>query len=308
MPTRLFDTELAGRLLGYPRVGLATLVESRLGYRLGKEHSAVDWSTRPLPEPWLEYAALDVEVLVELRDVLVAELEEPARPSGPARSSTTCALRADPPGRGVATYLRAAPRARPPGAGRRPRPVGDPRRAGRAARRHPRPDPARRRDRRRRPRMPADKAALLATKGFHGRGAERYANRWVAALTEAATCPRATCPPRTARRRPPVARAWADHDPVAARRLTLARQQLTELAEQHHLPVENVLTPDTLRRTLWTPPRTRDEEPLTEAVRTLLAGYAARPWQIDLTTPILVSAILEADKEPPPPDPDEVAD
>ena len=42
------------------------LVESLLGRRMAKEHSAVDWSTRPLPEPWLEYAALDVEVLVEL--------------------------------------------------------------------------------------------------------------------------------------------------------------------------------------------------------------------------------------------------
>src|SRR6478752_22501 len=72
-PSALFDTELAGRLLGYPRVGLATLVETLLGFRLAKEHSAVDWSTRPLPEPWLEYAALDVEVLVELRDLLPAE-------------------------------------------------------------------------------------------------------------------------------------------------------------------------------------------------------------------------------------------
>ena len=69
-PTTLFDTELAGRLLGYPRVGLATLVETVAGRSLRKEHSAVDWSTRPLPGPWLEYAALDVEALLELRDVL----------------------------------------------------------------------------------------------------------------------------------------------------------------------------------------------------------------------------------------------
>ncbi len=75
-PTTLFDTELAGRLLGYPRVGLATLVETVVGRSLRKEHSAVDWSTRPLPEPWLEYAALDVEALVELREALGVELEE----------------------------------------------------------------------------------------------------------------------------------------------------------------------------------------------------------------------------------------
>src|SRR3954453_1888314 len=76
IPAALFDTELAGRLLGYPRVGLATLVETLLGYRMKKEHSAADWSTRPLPGPWLEYAALDVEVLIELREVLARELHE----------------------------------------------------------------------------------------------------------------------------------------------------------------------------------------------------------------------------------------
>ena len=75
-PTTLFDTELAGRLLNYPRVGLAVLVEELLGSRMRKEHSAVDWSRRPLPEPWLSYAALDVEALIELRDVLAGQLEE----------------------------------------------------------------------------------------------------------------------------------------------------------------------------------------------------------------------------------------
>ena len=87
---RLFDTELAARLLGYPRVGLATLVEVILGRSMRKEHSAVDWSRRPLPQPWLEYAALDVEVLIELRDVIAAaSWSSPARTSGPSRSSST---------------------------------------------------------------------------------------------------------------------------------------------------------------------------------------------------------------------------
>lgn len=62
----LFDTELAGRLLGFERVGLAAMVERLLGWQLAKEHSAVDWSTRPLSRDWLRYAALDVEVLVDL--------------------------------------------------------------------------------------------------------------------------------------------------------------------------------------------------------------------------------------------------
>ncbi|MEJ7707087.1 MAG: HRDC domain-containing protein [Nocardioidaceae bacterium] len=75
-PVHLFDTELAGRLLNYPRVGLAVLIEELLGYRMRKEHSAVDWSKRPLPEPWLLYAALDVEMLIELRHVLATQLEQ----------------------------------------------------------------------------------------------------------------------------------------------------------------------------------------------------------------------------------------
>ncbi|HXL16213.1 MAG TPA: HRDC domain-containing protein, partial [Streptosporangiaceae bacterium] len=75
-PRRLFDTELAGRLLGYPRVGLGTLVEEVLGLTLEKTHSAADWSSRPLPHEWLRYAALDVEVLIELRDALAAELAQ----------------------------------------------------------------------------------------------------------------------------------------------------------------------------------------------------------------------------------------
>src|SRR5215475_8701886 len=75
-PKLLFDTELAARLLGYERVGLAALTEQLLGYGLEKHHSAADWSTRPLPESWLTYAALDVELLVELRDLLAVELVE----------------------------------------------------------------------------------------------------------------------------------------------------------------------------------------------------------------------------------------
>ncbi|MFV2121491.1 ribonuclease D, partial [Streptomyces sp. Act-28] len=74
-PSELFDTELAGRLAGFPRVGLGAMVESVLGYALEKGHSAVDWSTRPLPEPWLRYAALDVELLVDLRNALEKELD-----------------------------------------------------------------------------------------------------------------------------------------------------------------------------------------------------------------------------------------
>jgi ribonuclease D len=67
-PVNLFDTELGGRLAGLPRVGLGPLLESLMEVSLAKEHSAADWSQRPLPKDWLNYAALDVELLIELRD------------------------------------------------------------------------------------------------------------------------------------------------------------------------------------------------------------------------------------------------
>ncbi|HEY1179993.1 MAG TPA: ribonuclease D, partial [Phytomonospora sp.] len=73
-PQTLFDTELGARLAGFERVGLAAITERLLGYSLEKHHSAADWSTRPLPDSWLTYAALDVELLIDLRDSLAAEL------------------------------------------------------------------------------------------------------------------------------------------------------------------------------------------------------------------------------------------
>ena len=92
-PARLFDTELAGRLLGEERVALGTMVEHYLGVGLEKGHSADDWSTRPLPHDWLVYAALDVELLVPLRAALVDELAEAGKTDGPSRSSRPPASR-----------------------------------------------------------------------------------------------------------------------------------------------------------------------------------------------------------------------
>ena len=74
-PSLLFDTELGARIAGLPRVGLGPLLESLMGVSLAKEHSAVDWSQRPLPTDWLNYAALDVELLVELRNKVYQLLE-----------------------------------------------------------------------------------------------------------------------------------------------------------------------------------------------------------------------------------------
>ncbi|MDQ4051778.1 MAG: ribonuclease D [Actinomycetota bacterium] len=298
-PTALFDTELAGRLLGYPRVGLATLVETLLGFRMKKEHSAVDWSKRPLPRPWLEYAALDVELLAELRDVLAAQLVEagkdewarqefdylrgfelPTRVEAWRRTSGMHRVR----GRRGLGAVRALWEARDEIARERDVTPGRiiPDAAIVAAARE----------------MPTDRDALLGAKGFHGRGAERYASRWLAAIREAAEMDEDDLPTRSPRGDgPPVPRAWAEKDPVAARRLELARTAMTALAETHHLPVENLLTPDYLRRALWTPPATRVPGDLLDEVVAQLSALGARSWQIGLTAPLIVSAILDADAD-----------
>ncbi len=93
-PKEIFDTELASRLLGHDRVGLAAVVEDTLGITLKKEHSAADWSTRPLPDSWLDYAALDVLHLVDVRDALVAELEEQGKTAFAAQEFAATLARA----------------------------------------------------------------------------------------------------------------------------------------------------------------------------------------------------------------------
>jgi ribonuclease D len=144
--------------------------------------------------------------------------------------------------------------------------------------------------------MPEDRAALLSTKGFHGRGAQRYADRWVQALRIARELPEDELPARSPRADgPPTPRAWAERDPVAAARLVAAREVIAQLSAEHGLPAENVLSPDSVRRLMWTPPDPADAE----TVATRLREYGAREWQIGLTAAPLADAIVSA-REPGP--------
>ena len=300
VPTSLFDTELAGRLLGYPRVGLATLVETVLGKRMRKEHSAADWSTRPLPAAWLDYAALDVEVLLELREHMIRELEQAGKTEW-ARQEFEHLL-------GFEPALRQEAWRRTSGVHRLRR-----RRALAAARALWEARDAIAAERDVTPgrilpdsaivaaatAMPTDRRALLSTKGFHGRGASRYAEAWVDALQRARQMPEDELPARTPRGDgPPHPRTWAEREPVADRRFRAAREAMLNLAELHHLPVENLLTPDYLRRLMWAPPETREPAALADAVRAQLAAYGARPWQAEIITGALVGAILGAEAGP----------
>ncbi|RNL79122.1 HRDC domain-containing protein [Nocardioides marmorisolisilvae] len=311
VPTALFDTELAARLLGYPRVGLATLVEVIVGKSMRKEHSAADWSKRPLPEPWLEYAALDVEVLLELREVLVAELEESGKTEW-ARQEFEHLIAHEPPPRQDpwrrTSGIHKAKGRRALGAVRELWTVRDQLAAdldttpGRLI-----PDSAVIAAANA---LPTSGKLLMDTPGFHGRGARRYLDSWVDALKRARALPENELPPVANRSDgPPQVRSWADRDPVAAARLNTARAAVTELAESRNIPVENLLTPDYMRRVLWSPPKVADAD-LDAAVAAELADLSARQWQIDLMTPLICEAIRnpgtpEPAAAPAEPEPDE---
>jgi ribonuclease D len=293
LPKRIFDTELAARLAGLPRVGLGAVVESLLGYSLQKGHSAADWSTRPLPEEWLVYAALDVEVLVELRDALAAILEEQGKTEW-ARQEFDAILAAGPPA------PKADPWRRTSGVHglRNRRQLGMLRSLWQA-----RDDMARRRDvapGRVLPDAamvsavqadPQSEAALMELPVFRGRANRKLVSTWFSALARGRAVAEHDLPPhsRTGDGPPPVNR-WADRDPAAATRLQKARAGLAALSEQHAVPVENLLSPDLVRRLMWSPPEPRD----TEAVTAVLRAGGARDWQVELTGQLLTEAAASA--------------
>jgi ribonuclease D len=292
-PGRLFDTELAGRLAGFERVGLAAMVERMLGVRLRKGHGAADWSTRPLPSDWLTYAALDVELLLPLREALRAELAEQGKLAWAEQEFEAVRL-APPP------TPRAEPWRRTSGIHRikRPRQLAAVRELWRvrdelAARRDLAPgrvlpdaaivDAA--------IAEPANVTELIRLPVFRGRAQRRLAQFWSDALERARTLPRAELPevnPSTDG--PPPPNRWADKDPAAAARLAAARAALNALAERHRLPVENLLQPELVRRLCWQPPNGVAPSAVSEALR----GRGARHWQIELTTDALTAALRVA--------------
>jgi ribonuclease D len=283
-PRQLFDTELGARLLGLPRVGLAAVVEHYLVLALAKEHSAVDWSTRPLPEPWLRYAALDVEVLTELRNLMGVDLarqqkSEWARQEFDALLEWAPTERVDPWRRtsGLNT-LRS--------------------RRGVAVVRelwYARDDIARDRDTSPGRILPDAGIIAIATAAPTSpgelpsghRAIARYGRQWVAAVRRANALDEADLPPRTVRSDgPPPARSWADKDPVAAARLNATRAELAAFSEERSIPLENVVSPDPLRRVVWRPPAARDEAGFIEA----LTAHGVRRWQAQTVAPMLVRA------------------
>lgn len=290
LPTRLFDTELAGRLAGFPRVGLGAMVENVLGYVLEKGHSAVDWSTRPLPEPWLRYAALDVELLVDLRNALEKELDRQGKLEW-ARQEFDAIASAPPPEPRKDPWRRTSGMHKV----RRRRQMAVVRELWQTRDRI-----ARRRDLS--PgkvlpdaaiveaalALPADARALAALNGFGQRAGRRQLEQWQAAVDRAKALSESQLPqPGQPVTGPPPPRAWADKDPVAAARLSAARAGVAALAERLNMPPENLIAPDTVRRVCWEPPQPADAR----SVAAVLTEYGARAWQVEQVTPVLVTAL-----------------
>jgi ribonuclease D len=286
----LFDTELAGRLAGFERVGLGAMVENVLGYALEKGHSAADWSTRPLPHDWLVYAALDVEVLLELRDALEQELASQGKLAWAEQEFEAVRL-APAPGPRVDPWRRTSGIHRL----RTRRQL-----AGVRALWEARDMLARRRDTapgRVLPDAaivnavvanPSTPAELLALPVYGGRSTRRHVELWWGALQRAATMPEEELPLAAATGDgPPAPSRWSERDPVAARRLARVRAVVTALAEEHQMPAENLVPPDAVRRLAWTPPRVLDADSVAEALTT----HGARAWQVELTAAALAGAL-----------------
>ncbi len=296
-PTRLFDTELAGRLVGLPRVGLGALVESLLDIGLAKEHSAQDWSVRPLPEDWLNYAALDVELLIELRNEIEKLLIEKKKLEWAHQE--------------FASILAAPPSAKRVDPWRRTSGMHKVKKRSQLALVkalwEARDDLAAHLDI-----SPgrilsdlaistialANEGTPLATKkdlekvlrpiGLRARWFENTP-RWLKAIEGALSLSEDEMPlARSKSEALPPIKIWRERFPEKYTPLSHARFEMSLKAQELELPVENLLTPEHLRQICWQLPQPSE-------VGDLLHQMGARPWQIEISTPILIHALAQSE-------------
>ena len=302
-PVKLFDTELAGRIAGLPRVGLGPLLESSMGVLLAKEHSAADWSARPLPKEWLTYAALDVELLVELRNHMYKILED-AKKLPWALEEFASILKAPP----------APPRVDP---WRRTSGMHKIKRRDQLAVIKSlwmaRDEIASKQD------IAAGKLlndsaivelaiAVPTTKkefekclrplGLRARWMENL-QLWLDSIASAVALPEDQWPSmRTNADTLPPIKLWRDKFPEKFAPLSHARAAIELIAEENQIPVENLITPEHVRRVCWKPPVGATSTLSVSLVESALSELGARQWQIDLVAPSLAAALLEREPIP----------
>ncbi|MEN9342668.1 MAG: hypothetical protein RIR24_255 [Actinomycetota bacterium] len=287
-PSSIFDTELGSRLAGLPRVGLGAVVEHYLKLVLAKEHSAVDWSKRPLDASWLDYAALDVDVLHELADALKSDLEQKGKlswaeqefehllkfkpkPENAERWRGTSGLHEVKTQIGLAVARElwksreqlAAKLDVAPG---RLIPDSSISHVAKA--------------------LPKSRPELAADKLFAGRASRSYLDAWWSAV-DAARNTRDLPPLKIESTGIPNHRSWPNRWPSAHKRLVCARFHLAKVAEEIEVPLENLVSPETIRQICWV----ERQEASTEEITSELEMFAARPWQISLIAESLASSI-----------------
>ena len=288
-PPALYDTELAGRLAGFERVNLAAMVQRLLGLGLAKGHGAADWSKRPLPDAWLNYAALDVEVLVELRHAIADILAEQDKTGWATEEFEylRCA-EATPTRRDRWRRTSGIHKVRKPEALAAVRELWTVRdqiaRSRDIAPGRILPDSAIVAAAMADPKTVEELTALPI---FGGHKQRRSAKVWLAALEAARANPD---PPDTAEPQngPPPAARWSKRKPEAAARLEAARSALAEVAARVNVPIENLVSPELVRRLCWDWKETADT---TGAVATFLREGGARSWQRELAVPALARAL-----------------
>ena len=295
-PVNLFDTELGGRLAGLPRVGLGPLLESLMEVSLAKEHSAADWSQRPLPQDWLNYAALDVELLIELRDKVHALLASADKLKW-AQEEFQAILDAPPPPPRVDPWRRTSGmhkiKKREQLAIVRAlwtvrneiaqevdisqgRLLTDAAIVELAMVAHAKPIKTKK-----------DLERAIRPLGLRARWMENSAT-WISTITDAISLPEEQWPKaRSDVDSLPPLKIWRERYPEKYAPLTHAKARLTEKSAELAIPLENMITPEYVRRVCWMSPK--------GAVAQALATLGARTWQIEITAPILEAALLETE-------------
>ena len=295
-PINLFDTELGGRLAGLPRVGLGPLLESLMEVSLAKEHSAADWSKRPLPQDWLNYAALDVELLIELRDKVHALLvsanklkwaqEEfqaildaplpPPRIDPWRRTSGMHKVKK----REQLAIVRALWTVRNEIAQEvdisQGRLLSDAAIVELAMVAHAKT-------------IKTKKALerVLRPLGLRARWMENSAI-WISTITDAIALPEEHWPmARSGADSLPPLKIWRERFPEKYAPLTHAKARLIEKCAELAIPLENMITPEYVRRVCWMSSK--------GSVAQVLATLGARAWQIEIAAPILEAALLETE-------------
>ena len=297
-PKLLFDTELGARIAGCERVGLGPLAENLLEIQLAKEHSAVDWSIRPLKPEWLNYAALDVDILLEIKDAvenLLAEqnklhwakqdfssilnsfdnyqFSDKPKPDRWRRTSGMHKVR----DRLTLTIVRdlwlsrdelAAELDLAPG-----RVLGDEAIIELALTR------------------PKEWEAVAKVIGWRTKLESPPFGRWLKVLSNALLTPIDQQPEYKvpSNNLPPI-RVWKEKNPIGYARLTHARSHLINLAAELKIPVENLITPEFVRRVCWQEPP-KSESGYQEFIISELNKYGARDWQIGQVLAPLKNAI-----------------